>query len=87
MSATAEKRYGWEDEAWYAAQTPRWDALEAQGWQFGEGRPKFNHASLAMFKGGELRATFYASKSLTPEEIHTVLLEACEGYAREHPND
>ena len=78
-------RYWWEDEDWYKAQTPRWDALEADGWRFGKPRPKFDHAGIAMYRDGELVGEWYASKDLTPAEIHTRLLEACERHAAEHP--
>lgn len=71
----------WINEPWYVAQTPRWDALEAQGWQFRRPSWVFNRVGLTMFREGDEYA-WYIPKDQTPEEIHTKLLERCEYHAR-----
>lgn len=74
-------KYAWEDEQWYLAHKPRWDALEAQGWKFREPQPVFNRVGLAIFRGDD-QYTMYVPRT-TPEEIHCEMLERCEYHAAE----
>lgn len=71
--------YQWENEEWYLAHKLRWDALEAQGWQFAEPIPLYNRVGIKIFRDGD-EYTMYVARTAT-EEIHYELLERCEYHA------
>jgi hypothetical protein len=71
--------YIWENDEWYCAHRARWDALEAQGWQFAHPIPLFSRVGIKIFRDGD-EYTMYVPRT-TPREIHEELLERCEYHA------
>lgn len=73
--------YAWEHETWYQAQTDRWNVMTTQGWEFRRAPPLLNRVGIDMTHPTKQGILVYAAKSLSPEKIHTFMLEVCELYA------
>ena len=82
--------YPWENEEWYLAQKPRWEALESRGWKFSSQVGPITHTGIMMYGVNGERFHLQVRGRKNAQRVHTALLEKCEyhaNYGRESLND
>ncbi len=75
-------KQSWESEQWFIEQTPRWDKLVAEGWEFADLK-QWCSVGIAMRREGQ-SAEFAIVRTDSPnwrEQINTELLRRCEAFA------